>query len=176
MNEQTLQKLCEDSGGLFGTLEEAVSELGRPRLKKVRPVASFKGKLMLGDLENSESALGIDIERYPRTMQAKPISSNAYVDAPGHVEGSSGENEGLQAVKTERTYVVADPDAPGGKRTVKLEELEKGYMYGRTVVPISKTDEAVVTLETQPGLQLIGFVTGESVRSIFTKLRMTADM
>jgi ATP-dependent DNA helicase 2 subunit 2 len=39
-----------------------------------------------------------------------------------------------------------------------MEELEKGYEYGRTAVHIAESDLNVVKLETDPGLQLIGFV------------------
>ncbi|KAI9837987.1 MAG: ATP-dependent DNA helicase II subunit 2 [Sarea resinae] len=176
-NEKLLKSLTDDCDGIFGTIEQAISELGIPRVKSVRPVPSYKGQLTLGDPEQYDSAMCIDVERYPRTMVAKAPGASQFVTKTG----SSGANEesstqapntaavdgarehheqqsGLTSVKNARTYQVPDKDAPGGKRDVEREDLAKGYEYGRTAVHISESDENVTKLETTAGLDIVGFV------------------
>lgn len=72
---------------------------------------------------------------------------------------------GLTSVRNARTYQVVDEEAPGGKRDVERDDLAKGYEYGRTAVHISETDENVTKMETQAGLEIIGFVPWSSVGS-----------
>lgn len=67
---------------------------------------------------------------------------------------------GLVQVKTTRTYVVEDPSAPGGKRDVEREELEKGFEYGRTAVHVSESDWDIIHMETEASMSIIGFVDG----------------
>ena len=149
----------------------------------MRPIASYKGTLALGDSLHDDTALNIDVERYPRTFLARPISAHNFVSKVkpvGLVEGDaavgpssskppakkalqtqgSGEDDeaGMTAVKIERAYMVPDGDKAGGKKEVNREELDKGYMYGKSVVPISKTDEECVVMETSPAFEILGFV------------------
>lgn len=174
----------EDCGGVFGTMQQAIEELGTPRLKTTRPVPSYKGELTLGDPKQFESALCIDVERYPRVMVRRPLAASQYVQrsdlSNGHVStqssatmipdvdrADSGPNQldgnSLTSVRNARTYQVLDEEAPGGKRDVSREELAKGYEYGRTAVHISESDLNVTKLETQPGLEIIGFVPWSTV-------------
>lgn len=176
-NEKTLRQLIEECNGVFGTLQQAVDELGIPRIKAVRPIASYKGYLTLGDPENYETAMCIDVERYPYTMAAKaPAASNFVVKADAAPAESSarpsaaeGLNENidtagnLAAIHNARTYQVKDEDAPGGKKDVAREDLAKGYEYGRTAVHISETDENITKLETKAGLSIVGFIPAENV-------------
>lgn len=168
-NETVLRGLCSDVDGVFGTLQEAINELGNPRLKKTRPVASFKGDLTLGDSSKYENAFTINVERYPRTMIAKPVSASAYVMKE---EASTGDiafdGSNLQAVKQTRSYQVDDDGALGGKMDIDKEQMEKGYSYGREVVPISTTDETITLFETEPGLQIIGFIPAEKYQRYFS--------
>jgi len=162
--------------GVFGTLAEAIHELGKPRLKKVRPVTSFRGELTLGNLETYDAAFSINVERYPRTAIAKPISASSYTTktekpgSDGEVSGDGLASKGtdLQAVKNARAYQIEDDAAAGGTMDIEKEQMEKGYNYGRTVVPISATDEAITVLETEPGLQIVGFVPVEKYRRYFS--------
>ncbi len=126
------------------------------------------------------SALCIDVERYPRTSIARPVTASQFVhrsdlssgqpssmqssatvspDGDGIEGGQMPANpNGLTSVKNTRTYQVVDEDAPGGKRDVDREELAKGYEYGRTAVHISESDENVTKLETKAALEIIGFI------------------
>ncbi|KXL41555.1 hypothetical protein M433DRAFT_72779 [Acidomyces richmondensis BFW] len=171
-NESMLKQLCEDCNGEFGTLAQAVDELSIPRIKSVKPVPSYKGFLTLGNPELYDSAISINIERYPKTMKASPPSASQFVlrsDMTGthstatlHGDGRpKGPEDALAAVKNARTYQIKDENAPSGKRDVAMDELSKGYEYGRTAVHISESDRNVTTYETTPGLDIMGFVEQE---------------
>jgi ATP-dependent DNA helicase 2 subunit 2 len=168
-----LKNLAEECNGLFGTLAYAIDEMVIPRLKTVRPVHSFKGYLSLGDPETYDSAMAIDVERYPRVMVAKPPSASQFVVRPnmGHGDTQSqyapqdedSRQADLAAVKNARTYQVPDDDAPGGKRDVDQEELARGFNYGSTAVPIMESDKNVTDFESKQGIDIIGFVVKNEV-------------
>ena len=159
-------------------MAQAIAELGIPRIKKVAPVPSFRGKLTLGDPSSSEKAMHIDVERYPRTMIARAPSASSFVVrsvtanadprtqttatmTPGHDTATAPSD--LTALRNARTYQVPDAGAVGGKRDVDRDQLAKGYEYGRTAVHISPTDENITKLETHAGLEVMGFVVRSSV-------------
>lgn len=169
-----MRQLCEDCHGVFGTLKQAVDELGIPRLKKVRPVPSYRGVMTLGDPEQYDTAMSIDVERYPRTMVSTPqTASNFVVRSDMGTSSSNGPpadeaempdvKNDLTSVHNAHTYQVKDEEAPGGKRDVNREELAKGYEYGRTAVHISESDQNVTKLETKAGLEIVGFVPKQNV-------------
>jgi ATP-dependent DNA helicase 2 subunit 2 len=178
INEAFLKSFTEQCGGIYGTLQEAISELEKPRIKATRPIPSYRGTLSLGNPHMSDShALSIDVERYPRTYLARaPGASNfvyrsdltnaegstqsAATIGPGDGEATANLSGGnnLTSVKSMRTYQVDDEDAANGKRDVDRDDLAKGYEYGRTAVHISESDENVTKLETTSGLELIGFI------------------
>lgn len=167
-NEPILKALCEDCNGVFGTLAQAIDEMQMPRVKKVKPVASYRGYLTLGNPEKYEDALTINVERYPKTMRATAPSSSKFVVRHGATQGSStqpfadGEesngDDGLSAVRMARSYQVNDENEPGGKKDIAFDDLSKGYEYGRTAVHISESDRNVTNFETRPGLDVLGFV------------------
>jgi ATP-dependent DNA helicase 2 subunit 2 len=167
-NEAVLKQLCEDCDGAFGTLAQAVDELGIPRVKSTKPTPNYKGFLTLGNPEEYDTALAIDVERYPKTMLATAPSASKFVIKSDHGasqatmtdgdETVNGSGEGLAAVRNAMNYQVDDPNAPGGKKDIDRDELSKGYEYGRTAVHISESDRNVTTYETTPGLDIIGFV------------------
>jgi ATP-dependent DNA helicase 2 subunit 2 len=171
--------LIEASGGNFGTLAEAIEQLAIPRLKETRPTPSYRGTLTLGNLAEYEATLTIDVERYPCTMIAKPPTASSFVvrtdlgSAPGASTQSSatmlgdGEhtNGELSAVRNQRAYQVDNPEEPGTKMNVGMDELERGYEYGRTAVHINEADSNIVKIENSPALELIGFVAKAKVSS-----------
>lgn len=146
-------------------------------VKVPRPYSNYKGKLVLGDPEKyPETALVIDVERYFKTHIAKPVSAGSYISrtSNGNGEGSAQSShtvdgnidmtdvptasDGLSAVRSAFTYKVNDPSAPGGKRDVDREELEKGFEYGRTAVPMNEGDYREAKLPTVKSFSIIGFV------------------
>jgi ATP-dependent DNA helicase 2 subunit 2 len=155
---------------------QAVSELGKPRIKNTRPVPSYKGILSLGDPEKYDSAMCIDVERYPRTMVARPKGASNFVvlkeekaESTGQsshtmkLESQNEERNGLEAVKNNYKYLVPDGENADGKKEVQREELAKGYTYGRTAVPISESEQNITKLETKASLTIIGFIPNSSV-------------
>ncbi|KAH6212758.1 ATP-dependent DNA helicase II subunit 2 [Parastagonospora nodorum] len=176
-NEVSLKGFVEDCNGVFGTLAEAIDQLQIPRLKETRPVPSFKGQLTLGDPGHYDATLTIDVERYPCTMLAKPPTASSFATrtdfGAGSAAGPSDESShtmtgeeqpmtDLSAVRNQRVYQVDNEEEPGMKKNVEMDELERGYEYGRTAVHISESDMNVVKLETTPMLSLIGFVKAEA--------------
>jgi ATP-dependent DNA helicase 2 subunit 2 len=169
-NERLLQSLTEDCDGIYGTLEQAVSELDIPRIKVTKSMPSFKGNLMLGNPEEYDTAITIPVERYFRTYVAKPISASSFVPRSGTEPGSQvpgkgdGGGEALTAVRTMRTYQITDETAPGGKVDVERDDLAKGYEYGRTAVAIEQADESITNVQTFAGMGIIGFILMDKVR------------
>ena len=172
-NEEVLKGFVENCNGNFGTLAEAIDQLNIPRLKQTRPIPSFRGQLTLGDAAKYDATLTIDVERYPCTMLAKPPTASSFVvrtdlgaagpsDQPSNgIMGEDHPMSDLAAVRHQRGYQIDDPDESGIKKNVEMEELEKGYEYGRTAVHIAESDMNVVKLETEPSLELIGFLREE---------------
>ncbi|KAL8796891.1 MAG: hypothetical protein Q9195_000974 [Heterodermia aff. obscurata] len=172
-NEAALRNLVNDCDGVYGTMQQAIDEMGVPRLKSTRPVASYKGQLTLGNPVEYDSAMCIDVERYPRTMIRAPPSASQYIQrsdlistqlsatmlsGDGDTAMTGSDPNGLTSVRNARSYQVKDDEAPGGKRDVDREELAKGYAYGSTAVPIAESEWNVTKLETQAGLEIIGFI------------------
>lgn len=168
-NESLLRGLAEGCEGIYGTLEEAVTELDNPRIKAVNPMPSFKGMLRLGDPQKYETAVQIPVERYPRTYVARPPSASSFVPVSKTTQEEEGDpkpsqSDALAAVRMARTYQVDDPSAVGGKVDVERDDLAKGYEYGRTAVHISQIDENITKLDTFACLDLVGFINQDKVR------------
>lgn len=163
-------------------MQQAINELGVPRLKATRPVNSYRGQLTLGDPEQYDTAMCIDVERFPRTMIRRPLTASQFVQRGDHLNGNAStqssstvipdvqdsgllgpEVNPLTSVRSARTYQVKDEEAPGGKRDVDREDLARGYSYGSTAVHISESEWNVTKLETQAGLGIIGFIPWETV-------------
>lgn len=186
-------------------MQQAIEELGTPRLKSTRPVPSYKGQLTLGNPETSDAAMCIDVERYPRIMVRRPaaasnvfqpsdkgkasaqssstVQNGTHLDAkpsdakpsdatPSDATPSGAKPPGAKpsdakpsdAPSSSRMYQVEDAKAEDGKRRVSREDLARGYEYGRTAVHISESDLNVTKLETQAGLEIMGFVPQANVR------------
>ncbi|KAK2734274.1 ATP-dependent DNA helicase II subunit 2 [Myotisia sp. PD_48] len=181
-NEAVYRELTQSCDGVFGTLEQAISELDTPRVKNVRGIPSFRGDLRLGDPSQYDSALSIQVERYYRTYPARPPPASSFVlsGAPP-AEGQTSEESSatlnnerenqddsadpalkLTSVKIARSYHISDKDAPGGKRDVERDDLARGYEYGRTAVHITESDENITQLETEAALELIGFIPSDN--------------
>ena len=144
---------------------------------------SFKGQLTLGK-PGLDTSLSIDVERYPRIMVRKPQSARIVPQPKPQgddkassvtVAGSSGEagpsasdpdstgNQDSEEKKSVRKYEVVDEDSEGGRRLVALEDLSKGYEYGRTAVYIDESDRNVTIFSTKAGLEIIGFIKWSNV-------------
>jgi ATP-dependent DNA helicase 2 subunit 2 len=119
----------------------------------------------------------IDVERYFRTHIAKPVSAKSFIaqtpmastQSSNTINGdidmtdAPANGDDFTAVRSSRTYRVNDPSAPGGRRDIELEELARGYEYGRTTVHISESDENVTNFETTQSFSIIGFIPNDKV-------------
>jgi ATP-dependent DNA helicase 2 subunit 2 len=139
-------------------MAEVISSIAYPRVKKVRPVPSYRGVLTIG---HGEDAVGIDVERYPRTKKCSAPSASKYVDSKD-VNGAANADIQGGHVALQRTYKINK----GEKEEMEVErrELDKAYHYGSTIVPISDSDQDVIKLETEAELSIIGFVEEAGVR------------
>jgi ATP-dependent DNA helicase 2 subunit 2 len=159
-NERALSALSEKCDGVFGTMQEAIDGLSCPPIKVVRPTPTYKGQLRLGDPENYDTALTIDIERYFKTQLRRAPTASSYTVRP---QSSQAEASGLSAIHNEFTYTVKNDNETTGVKHLKREDLAKGYEYGRTAVHISETDENITKLDTSQCYDLIGFIPAENV-------------
>lgn len=167
-NEAILKDFVKRCDGVFGTAAEAVQDITIPRVKEVRPYASFKGQLTLGDPANYDTAMAIDIERYTKTKVAKPPTASSYVlaaeqnvteeDIEMEDVNLTTTGEALAPVRNQRIYYIDDPTAPGGKKEIDREDLALGYEYGRTAVAISESEHNITKLETTPCYTILGFI------------------
>lgn len=136
----------------------------------------------MGNPDEYNSALSIDVERFPRTMVRRPLTASQFVQrtnlSSGHTSAPPStlspqdredvvmgqpDPSGLTSVKSARKYQVKDEDAPGGKRDVERDDLARGYAYGSTAVHISESEWNLTKLETKAGLDIIGFIPWDTV-------------
>ena len=141
-----------------------------PRIKTTRPFKTYDGPLTLGNPEQYESAISINIERYFKTKSARPPTASAVVvkSEVGPTQSTQTLDEvesagGFSAVTTLRTYKIEAPDEPGGKKDVDSKDLARGYEYGRTVVHISESEHNITKLETTRSFTIIGFIPNDKV-------------
>jgi ATP-dependent DNA helicase 2 subunit 2 len=156
---------------VFASIAEAIDELETPRIKAVKPYKSYDGPLTLGNPDKLPSALNINVERYFKTHQARPLAASTVVvksetaatQSTQTLEGDEMEGVEFSAVKQARSYKVNDPDAPGGKRDVEFESLARGYEYGRTAVHISESEHNITKIETTKSFSIVGFIPWDRV-------------
>lgn len=174
-NEKLLRAFTENcTDGMFATTEEAIEALATPVVKTMREYKTFEGQLTLGDpIKYPNTAVSIDVARYFKTHQAKPVSARSFVErtADEVIDLEMPDAGDLTSVRQTRVYKVNDPSAPGGKRDVDRDILEKGYEYGSTIVPINKSDENVTKLEAIRDFSIIGFVP-DNVSICISKVRL----
>lgn len=142
-----------------------------PRIKPVKPVTTFRGSLTIGDETHYKNTVQIPVERYPRTKQARAPGATKFSEA------SEQQTMVAQASQLHRRDGNYQADIPASThqvlpaRSYKLKDgtevedknlLERGYNYGRTIVPMSRADEEFLKFKTQPGLQVLGFLEAEA--------------
>ncbi|KAL2315645.1 hypothetical protein POMI540_1105 [Schizosaccharomyces pombe] len=175
-NEVRIQEFVESCHGQYCTFQQIYNNIGKPWVRKVRPVAIFRGTFSIGNRDSKDTSISIQVERYPRTRLTKPPTSSAFYENDMsknyeclNIENSNVENKSMEsdAVSTVRSYMVRDPKT-NDSFEVKREDLESGYSYGRTIVPISRSDEDVLALDTIPGYEILGFIPKSSLPIYYT--------
>lgn len=164
MNENNFRQMCDATDGIFATYAEVAESILTPRIRPVRPVTTFRGTLTIGDPTNFANTVEIPVERYPKTKQAKtPTASKFSAAAETHAiiahasqrngPQQEGEPGPTHQVLPARVYKLQD-----GEELADSSQLEKGYAYGKTVVPISQADEDFLKFPTTVGLAILGFI------------------
>ncbi|KAI6246142.1 ATP-dependent DNA helicase II subunit 2 [Erysiphe necator] len=171
-NESSLQDFVKKCNkGIFGTAAAAIQQTSKPSVKTLKAFLTYEGPLVLGDFKKyPDSSISFDVKRYFKTKSAKPPSASQYViktpiaanvndnqvdQATGNKFVNSGD---LSIVRNARSYTVNDPLCPGGKKDVSIDDLAKGYLYGRTIVPMNEADEGVTKFDTTQSFTIIGFI------------------
>jgi hypothetical protein len=121
--------------------------------KRVNPVTKFRGKLEISP------NLSIDVCVYAKTMETKLPSLKKFSLA---TEFSETLDSGK--IEPERIYFIHDDQ---DKNPISEELKIKGYFYGKSLVPIGKTEEALFKFnQDEKCLQAIGFTDSYKVPSI----------
>lgn len=142
-------------------MAEVISSIENPRVRKVKPVPSYKGLLTIGSTDKYDDAIAIYVERYPRTKKASAMSASKYV--PPQETQSTGGEPAIQggSVALQRTYKIKRGEE---EVEVEKEDLDKAYLYGRTIVNISDADQNITKLDTTAELAILGFVEKTGVK------------
>lgn len=172
-NENILRSFvgkCDN--GVFATMAEAIEGLAIPIIKRVGLVKKYDGPLTLGDPKAFDSAISINVERWPVTKVKAPDPASTVVlksDPTGTQSTMTLDNDdetqndsAFNSVKQHRNYKINDPTAPGGKRDVEFEDLAKGYSYGSTAVQIAEAEWHITKLDTTKDFSIIGFISNKS--------------
>jgi ATP-dependent DNA helicase 2 subunit 2 len=121
--------------------------------------------------------LYIDVKRYFKVHQAKPVSASSFANSRFPVGDSaqlsgtlSADTDmpdasltGMSAVKTTRNYQVNHHSGVGGKLDVPFEDLAKGYEYGSSVVPMEEGNKITTAFSSSRSFSIIGFIPSDKV-------------
>ncbi|BFZ55853.1 ATP-dependent DNA helicase yku80 [Savitreella phatthalungensis] len=164
--ETALKQLVDDTSGIFATFAEAAKSMHVPRIKPVRPVPLYRGPLTVG---MGEKAIAIDVEVYAKTKLAKPpsatkvstlINSSDFIDT---ADAPTDRPKNSRPVNLARSYRT-----DSGREVDDRGQLERGFTYGRTVVPVSEADAAFLRFATEPCLELLGCFEAQDYRRYFS--------
>ncbi|KAG0270161.1 ATP-dependent DNA helicase II subunit 2 [Actinomortierella ambigua] len=169
-NEEFFRELCQDTEGDIFALDEAVDMLTQFQTRKVKPTAVFRGTLDLGDHEtHPDASLSIPIHMFARTMLARLPSAKKYSAVAEHLSAEDLPEHGLTGlVNMQRHFKLkplpGDDDTLGEETEVAEEDVERAYMYGKTIVPIRAVDQDAFKLRTTKGMSILGFFPAQTFR------------
>ena len=147
--EDTLKRLCANIQGRVYPSAQAMEIYRQFRKRAVYPVAKFKGALEFGE------GTGLEVAVYTKT---RPESMPSLKKHSGAVDFTADAKTGL--VKMSREAALADD--PNSK-ALEPDDIIKAFHYGKSVVPVSKEDETLVSLATEKCMKLIGFTSKSSI-------------
>ncbi|KAF9382159.1 ATP-dependent DNA helicase II subunit 2 [Podila verticillata] len=169
-NEIFFKEMCEAASGNVFSLDEALELTNEFHTKKVKPTAVYRGTLDLGDPENHpDSALSIPVHMFPITMPVKLPSAKKYsmlsesAAADDLPEGHTGLVNQSRTYKLKVTADMAGEDMDMDTE-VAADDLEKAYMYGKTIVPIRAVDLDAYKLRTNKSLTILGFFSASTFK------------
>ncbi|EMR10549.1 hypothetical protein PNEG_01255 [Pneumocystis murina B123] len=173
-NEKNLLKFSNISNGTFSSMVEAIDSLNIPSVKKIRPISLFGGILSIGYSQNYSNVIEIMVQRYPRTRLAKMPAAHRY-NVSGIIPKSTDynkestktstnlsdddKNECFNEILTTKSYKIEED---GDEKEISKEDLELGYIYGKTIVPVNIIDEEEMVYKEDTGLTILGFIKNKS--------------
>ncbi|KAK9453450.1 SPOC like C-terminal domain-containing protein [Dipodascopsis uninucleata] len=168
-NHEILAHLIQSSSEKFSCalypFSEVLPDLELPNIRKVKSIISYSGTLTIGDSSRfPQDTLVIPVERYPRVKKASPPSSCAYIERDHEAKAVSRHiayEVFLSADEAEqKVSSIGEEQKHPKKDIVKVEpeELQKGYLYGRTIVPITVEDQQLLSFHSTKSLDLVGFI------------------
>ncbi|KAF9979160.1 ATP-dependent DNA helicase II subunit 2 [Actinomortierella ambigua] len=169
-NENFFRELCQDTEGDIFALDEAVDMLTQFQTRKVKPTAVFRGTLDLGDREtHPDASLSIPIHMFARTMVARLPTAKKYSTVAEHLSAEELPEHGFTGlVNMQRQFKLkplpGDDDTLGEETEVAEEDVERAYMYGKTIVPIRAVDQDSFKLRTSRGMSILGFFPAHTFR------------
>ncbi|KAK9459428.1 SPOC like C-terminal domain-containing protein [Lipomyces oligophaga] len=134
---------------------EVLIEMDIPTVRTIRPTASFRGLLSIGDPFEElyqDGLIQIPVERYACIKLAKAPNTTAY---------KSDTNSQIGRKIVYKVELDSDEDPNGdGKIEIEVEKdkLTKGFRYGNTVIPFDNDELELLRFPTRPGIDIIGFV------------------
>ncbi|ELR21345.1 ATPdependent DNA helicase [Acanthamoeba castellanii str. Neff] len=145
-NERLIREFAERVHGVVVPVQRAIEMMSFIKPKPVLQRTSHRGCLEIS------AHVKIPVWSYIKTMERKlPTLKKVSVVSQLSVWGEE-EEEGRQLNAPPSRYPSVAPD-----------EKVKGYKYGKTLVPFSMVDEAVLKYEAAKCLQLIGFTSAKNV-------------
>eukprot|EP00742_Colponemidia_sp_Colp-10_P004962 GILJ01005302.1.p1 GENE.GILJ01005302.1~~GILJ01005302.1.p1 ORF type:complete len:723 (-),score=144.13 GILJ01005302.1:98-2182(-) len=142
-NVSLLRELAAEVHGAVLPCTLALSIYKQFRARSVGQVAKFKGPLEIGE------DVKIPVIAYTKTREEALPSLKKQ-----SIVSMNSANPDTMAVKMDRSYIVPDDEQ---REPIDPEQRVKGYKYGKQMVPFSKADEAVLKMEVEKGLQILGF-------------------
>ncbi|KAG9293780.1 hypothetical protein G9A89_019117 [Geosiphon pyriformis] len=169
-SENFWREFVRDCGGDIFTMRDFLNRLELPQIRAVKPTPVYKGFLTLGDVEeHPESSLSIPIEMYHKTSITRPPTAKKW-SIPAEM---STLRQKTHEVYTSKVHVIIEKseDKNEGEKAdeanqieVPLEDLEKAYTFGKTIIPIPSYDEEVLGLHTIQSMCMLGFIKAEDYR------------
>ncbi|KAK9467050.1 SPOC like C-terminal domain-containing protein [Lipomyces arxii] len=169
---QVFVKQAVEAGAdaVFSPYEDVWHDLKIPDVRKVRSVNTYKGNLSLGDTLRFNDYLAIPVERYACISENKPPGTVSYMKATLSSEGPRNGSEtptrqtlpqSVLLGRTTKYEVTVEKD-----KTIEVspENLQKGYLYGRTIVALTKEDQDNLKFQTTIGMEIVGFTEANAVK------------
>ncbi|XP_064382719.1 X-ray repair cross-complementing protein 5-like [Halichondria panicea] len=148
--EGVLQRIVETVDGLCFSFHEELQMASLIRKGAKRQTARFSGNLEIG------KQFQIACKIYTKTMEEKPPSWKKL----SAVSQASSKPESM-GVKMHRSYHLNDED----ETEVDMDNVAKGYWYGKSLIPVSDADEKAMALQAPRCLSLLGFSKRSSIKN-----------
>ena len=141
------------------TADEAMQVFQQVRKKKVAATTLFRGALELGE------HFAIPISMYARTSEMKLPSAKKVFVAPDGRKMESAREFHYRIMHATADDNNDETETAGGQLgpVIDKEDLARAYPYGKSMVPVTETDEQMMERPEAKGMKLIGFYPADAV-------------